>query len=99
MHLRISDDALADLLGIRDYVQPRSPQGYFRVLAAIFAIFDQLEAFPLLGREGEVETTREMTVPRTPYRIIYTLPDQYHIDVERVLHSKLKYPLDEAGPR
>lgn len=96
MHLNISDDARADLLGIKDYLQPRSPGGYFRVLTAIFAIFDQLETFPLLGREGEVATTREMTVPRTPYRIIYTLPDQYHINVERVLHSKLKYPLEDS---
>ena len=95
MHLRLSDDARADLLGIKAYIQPRSPQGYFRVITAIFAIFDQLESFPLLGREGEIGGTREMTVPRTEFRIVYTLPDEYHIDVERVLHGKLKYPLED----
>lgn len=92
MHLRLSQDAQGDLIAIRDYVRPRKLRGYDRVIAAIFASFDQLEAFPLLGRDGDVAHTRELTVPRTPYRIIYTLPDQYNVDVECVLHAALKYP-------
>lgn len=95
MHLRLSDDAKADLQGIKDYIKPRSPQGYQRVMTAIFTMFDQLESFPFLGRDGEVKDTREMTVPRTEYRIVYTLPDEYYIDVERVLHAKLKYPPEQ----
>ena len=97
MNLRLSDDAEADLEGIRNYIQPRSPQGYIRVITAVFAMFDQLEAFPFLGRAGDVEGTREISVPRTQYRIVYSLPDEYNIDVERVLHAKLKYPLDAGS--
>ena len=95
MHLRLSDDAQADLRALRDYLQFESPQGYRRLLTAIFAAFDQLETLPLLGREGDISGTRELTVPRTPYRIVYSLPDAYHVDVERVLHGRLKYPMDE----
>lgn len=95
MHLRLSDDAKADLRQIRDYLEPRNPQGYSRVIYAVFAAFDQLEAFPFLGREGDVPGTRELTVPRTPYRIIYTLPDAYNIDVDAILHGALKYPFEE----
>ncbi|TFF27429.1 type II toxin-antitoxin system RelE/ParE family toxin [Jiella endophytica] len=95
MHLRISEDAEADLRFLRDYLNPRSPQAYQRILIAIFAAFDQLEVFPLLGREGEVAGTRELTVPRTPYRIVYSLPNAYFLDVERVLHGSLRYPSDE----
>ena len=62
MNLRISDDAQEDLLLLRDYLKPRSPHGYQRILIAIFAAFDQLEMFPLPGREGEVEGTCEVTV-------------------------------------
>ena len=93
MHLRLSEDAVADIEGIRDYVEPRSPQGYNRILFAVFAAFDQLEAFPLLGRVGEIEGTRELPVPRTEYRIVYSLVEPYYVDVERVLHAKLKYPI------
>lgn len=95
MHLRLSDEAKADVQGIKDYLEPRSGQGYTRVITSIFAIFDQLETFPFLGRPGAVEDTREMTVPRTEYRIVYTLPDEYYIDVERVLHAKRRYPRDD----
>lgn len=95
MHLRLSDEAKADLRAIRDYLEPRSPQGYRRIITAVFSAFDQLEAFPFLGRTGEVADTRELTVPRTAYRIIYTLPDAYHIDVENVLHGSMKYPPEE----
>lgn len=86
---------MADLKAIRDYVRPRSPQGYQRIITAVFAIFDQLESFPFLGRSGRVEGTRELTVPRTEYRVIYTLPDEYHIDVERILHARVKYPFQD----
>ena len=95
MHLRFSDDAIADLKGIEDYIKPLSPQGYHRIITAIFGIFDQLESFPFLGHEGKVKDTREMKVPRTQYRIIYSLPDKYHVDVERVLHCKIKYPFED----
>lgn len=96
MHLRLSDDAKTDLRAIRDYIQPRSPQGYNRIIIAIFTAFDNLEEFPFLGRVGAVENTHELTIPRSEYRIVYTLPDQYNIDVERVLHAKLKYPPEET---
>ncbi len=49
MNLRISDDAQEDLRLFRDYLKPRSPRDYQRILIAIFAAFDQLEAFPCLG--------------------------------------------------
>jgi toxin ParE1/3/4 len=95
MHLRLSKLAEADLEQIKEYFEPLSQQGYVRMIAALFAAMDQLEVFPFLGREGKVEGTRELTVPRTPYRIVYTLPDEYNIDVERILHERLKYPSEE----
>lgn len=92
MHARLSEDAATDLHTIRDYLEPRSLQGLQRVLSAIFTTIGQLELFPLLGKDGRVDGTRELIVPRTPFIIVYTVPDAYFIDVERILHGRLKYP-------
>ena len=36
MHLFLSDDVKADLHSIKEYLEPRSTQGYTRVINAIF---------------------------------------------------------------
>lgn len=92
MHVRFQDTAEADLDAIKQHIEPESPQGLVRVLTAIFTVAEQLESFPLLGREGDVTGTREITVPRTPFRLIYTLDDPHFIDIIRVLHGARQYP-------
>ncbi|MDP1554305.1 MAG: type II toxin-antitoxin system RelE/ParE family toxin [Hyphomonas sp.] len=100
MHVRLSADAEADLDTLAAWLAPRSPQGLDRLLTAIFTTLGQLEGFPLLGKPGRVEGTRELVVPRTSLLVIYTLPDAYHLDVERVLDGRQKYPpgVDGAAP-
>ncbi|MEO1151004.1 MAG: type II toxin-antitoxin system RelE/ParE family toxin [Pseudomonadota bacterium] len=95
MHIRFADDARADIHSIRDYLHPKNPAACERVLITIFATIDQLENFPFLGRPGRVEDTRELSVTRYPFVIVYTLPDDYHIDIERILHTSRQYPIDE----
>lgn len=94
MHARLTEPARDDLHQIYAYLVPRSPQGLQRMLAAVFTTIRQLESFPLLGRLGEVDGTREITVPGTDYRLVYRLNEPYYVDIVRVLHGKLKYPLD-----
>lgn len=96
MHVRLSADAEADLDILAAWLTPRSPQGLDRLLTAIFTTLGQLESFPLLGKSGGVEGTRELVVPRTSLIVIYTLPDAYHVDVERILDGRQKYPPDEV---
>lgn len=95
MHVRFTDDALSDLQNIKDYLEPRSPQGFQRVTTAILTTAAQLETFPLLGHEGRVETTFEIVVPRTPFLIVYSLPNSIYVDIDRVLHGRQRYPLDD----
>lgn len=97
MHIRFSADAEADLEQLAEWLQPRSAQGLDRLFTAVFTTIAQLEGFPLLGKEGRVEGTRELVVPRTSLIVIYTLPDAYHLDIERILDARRKYPPEEDG--
>ncbi|MEM7172458.1 MAG: type II toxin-antitoxin system RelE/ParE family toxin [Pseudomonadota bacterium] len=99
MHARLTEDAEADLDAIKEYLEPRSPQGLQRILSAIFTTIGQLETFPFLGHGGRVGDTREIAVPRTPFVVIYSTneDDPYYIDIDRILHGRMKYPPEEAG--
>ena len=92
MHVRFTDEAEVDLDQLHDFLLPLSPQGYERILSAILTAAAQLVSFPFIGRQGRVEDTRELVVPRTPYMLVYWLPDEYHVDVLRVFHTSMKYP-------
>ena len=92
MHVRFSADAEADLRSIENQIKPQSPDGFLRVISAILTSAMQLERFPLLGRPGREGNTRELSIPRTPFVIVYCLPDEYHIDIERVLHDRQEWP-------
>lgn len=98
MHIRLSADAEADLECLAEWLQPRSPQGLDRLLTAVFTTIAQLEGFPHLGEEGRAEGTRELVVPRTSLILACTLPDAYHLNVERILDARRKYPPEDDGP-
>lgn len=95
MHVRFSDRAIGDLTSIKEFLESRSPQGLDRILAAIFTTAAQLETFPLLGHRGAVDGTYELIVPRTDFRLIYTLDDPLFVDIEHVLHGSRKYPFED----
>lgn len=96
MHVRLTASAADDLRQLRDYLKPISPQGLDRVLSSIFTTMRQLETFPFIGREGDVEGTRELSVPTTNYRLIYRVTEPYDIDIIRVLHGAMKYPPEDV---
>lgn len=95
MHVELSDSAQADIDNIRSYLGPRSEKGLERVLTAIFTSIGQLEKFPFIGRKGRVEGTFEVFVPRTPFIVVYTVPNDFFVKVEAVLHTARAYPFDE----
>lgn len=92
MHVRLSNSAEADLDAIHNFIAAYDPNAALRVVDAILQLLHLLEDFPMLGRAGRVPETRELTVPRYPYFAVYTFPDAFHVDVERILHASLQYP-------
>jgi toxin ParE1/3/4 len=92
MHLRFSDTAERDLDAIYNHIAKENPAAAQRIVDSLLSAAYQLENFPFLGREGRVPQTRELSVPRTPYYLVYTLPDDYHIDVETIIHERQQFP-------
>lgn len=92
MHVRFADTAEADLQSIENYLKPKSALGFERIMSAILTSASQLGNFPMLGREGRVVETRELSVPRTPFIIVYWLPDQYHVEIINVVHERQEWP-------
>ncbi len=75
-----------DLAQIRAYIARDDPRAAQAIVRRIAAAVDTLADFPRLGRATTVPGTREMTVPRTPYRVAYRLREQT-IEVMRVVHG------------
>ena len=96
MHVRFEEDAEADIDEIEDYyVNNVSTKISERILLSLFTTIEQLESFPFLGKEGSVAGTRELQMTKYPYVVIYSVPDKYHVDIERVLHTSMQYPPEE----
>jgi len=95
MHVRFSPRAKADLRSIQDYIAERNPGAASLVIDRILIAISNLASFPLLGRPGRVDGTRELITRGLPYFVVYSLSDEYHIDIERVLHGAQIWPPEE----
>lgn len=92
MHVKFTTKAEADIDGIHDYIAPHSQKSALSQIDRIYSLIELLESFPLLGKGGRLLDTREITVPGTSYIVVYSLPDQYHVVIETILHTSRKYP-------
>lgn len=92
MHVRLSSDAEKDLDAIFSYIARENPAAAHRQIDRVLTTISMLETFPLLGKPGRVKDTRELVVARTRFFVVYTIPDAFHVDVERVLHAARDYP-------
>lgn len=92
MTVHWTNEALDQLLHIRERVAERSPHAADRLLARLADRAEQFSLFPRSGRivpEYEREDIREVII--RPYRVIYRLkPDR--IDVLAVVHSRQILP-------
>ena len=61
-----SDDAIADLIALRDYIAQHNPSAAQRVAARIVKSVNRLATHPQFGKTGRVEGTRELVIPKFP---------------------------------
>jgi toxin ParE1/3/4 len=91
MIIRFSDAAQADLQSIFDFIAKDNPIIAARVIGAIEQSVTRLAMFPLSGRTGAVETTRELVIPRLPYIAVYRVTADT-VDVIAVFHAAQNRP-------
>ena len=86
-----SPSAKADIQEIYDFIALENPIAASRVIAAIETATMQLSQFPLSGRIGVIETTRELVIPRQRYIAVYRVIDD-EVQIIAVFHAAQDIP-------
>lgn len=92
MNLYYTPDAIADLDSIHDFVAADSSAAAERVTARILQALAILESFPLIGREGRVLETRELSINGLPFIGVYRIATETDIEVISIVHTSRQYP-------
>lgn len=92
MNIKFARQADADLDDIYQYIAQDNPTAADRVVQRIVQAIAVLEDFPLLGREGQVEGTREFSITRLPFFAVYRIVDATELRVLTIMHEARDYP-------
>lgn len=92
MNINFTPEAEADLQSIHDYIAEHNSETAKRVIARVLQAIAILENFPLLGRPGRVDTTREYSITGLPYFAVYRLSNETEIDIIAIIHERRMYP-------
>ncbi len=80
-----------DLKRSHAYLAQRSPVAARNLVGRILAQVEMLATFPMLGRTGRVEGTRELIITRTQYIVAYRVVVD-EVQVLAVIHAKRRWP-------
>jgi addiction module RelE/StbE family toxin len=83
--------ALRDRQSIFEYIEADNPLAAVRMDERVRSRIELLPGFPLMGRVGRVEGTRELVIVGTPYIAAYSV-DAERILVLRLLHGARMWP-------
>lgn len=92
MNVNFTPQARGDLIDIRDWIARDDLRAADRVVSRILQTAMMFGQFPMLGRAGLVDGTREFSVAGLPYMIVYAIASETEIDVLTVIHTRRKYP-------
>ncbi len=91
MTVRYSIAARADIQSIHNYIAQENWSIAARAIGIIEQAISRLELFPLSGRTGKVEGTRELVVPRLPYIAVYRVIADT-VEIIAVFHASQNKP-------
>ncbi|MFT4160280.1 type II toxin-antitoxin system RelE/ParE family toxin [Shinella sp.] len=86
--------SIRELEAIGDYIAEHNPAAARKTLAAIHDRTKRLlSRNPFIGRSGEIDGTRELVVPGTPYIVAYRVMET-RVEVLFVQHGAREWPED-----
>jgi addiction module RelE/StbE family toxin len=92
MRVEWSDHAVADLTAISEFIErDRSLETANRVVRTIYDAVQSLTAMPRRGRLGRVGHTRELSIPRLPWMVIYRVLED-RLTVLNIVHGARLWP-------
>lgn len=91
MKVRFSTAAQADIQNVHDYIARENRSIAAQVVGTIEQATSRLGLFPLSGRTGAVEGTRELVVPRLPYIVVYQVAEET-VEIIAVFHAAQNKP-------
>jgi toxin ParE1/3/4 len=83
--------SINNLEKIAQYIQQDNPSASLNVITKIQVSVNKLSEFPLMGRKGRIEGTRELIITNSPYIVVYRVQAD-RIEILRILHSSQKFP-------
>lgn len=86
MQVRWAGPAVNDFAEIVNYIRGDSASAAARVAERILGAVDTLQSFPLSGRLGVVDGTRELAVAASPYLVVYRVTE-HALEILRVRHG------------
>lgn len=92
MNVNFTPQAQDDLTAIRDWIAADNERAADRVIVRIVQTAMMFGQFPMLGRKGQIEGTREFSVVGLPYLIVYQIASESEVDVLTVIHTRRRYP-------
>ncbi len=90
MNIIWTPEAEQDRAAIWDYLEARDPDAASRMDRLFGEAVASLADFPMLGHEGEIAGTRELT-PHRSYRLVYQIADDT-IWVLVLIHTAQQWP-------
>ena len=91
MRIRWLDQAVVDLVSVRDVIAQDNPLAARKLARHIGQAVSTLAGYPAAGRPGRVPNTRELVVSGSPYILPYRVRGEI-VEILRVLHGARKWP-------
>lgn len=90
MQIKWEEDAISDLINLRNYIKKDNPTAAKKIANKILKSIKSLIEHPLLGSAGRIHKTRELVIPGSQYTVIYK-PEAESITILRVFHQSQRW--------